>query len=840
MNIIPRMQRRLNVSSVPHYFPSSSPNTNTPHLQLAQSDDNRCFSDVSGSQDSSYTAPKTIRYRLSQLCREGEIQTARQLFDSIPQPTTVLWNSIIIGYICNNLHREALALYVKMKSFHHKSVPDPYTYSSVLKACAETNELKLGKAVHCHILRSGIHPGIIVYNSLLNMYASCLCWFDALPKIDLVKIMFMTMPERNVVAWNIMISWCLKTQTPTEALFHFVMMLKMGVRPTGISFVNIFPVATAMWSVKIADALYGSVIKMGAEFVNDLFIVSSAIHMYADLGCVVAAQRIFDNCLERNIEVWNSMVCGYVQNCHTIEAIHLFLRALDAQDAVSLDTVTFVSVLTAASQLQHLNFAQQLYAYLIKSSWVSHTIILNAIVSMYSKCNCITESFKVFSAMPERDLVSWNTMVSALVQNQMVGESLMFLQEMQNQGHIADGVTITAILSAASNLRDCALGKQAHAYIVRHHIEFEGMETDLINMYADSSLIKAAETIFNMRTLNDRDQAMWNAMISGYTHNGLVEETFAAFEQMLQQNVTLTAVTLASVLPACSQSGCLSVGKAIHGFVVRRFLDANVFLCSALVDMYSKSGSLSNAEMVFRKSPEKNSVTYTNMIFGYGQHGMGENAIMLFNSWKECGYRPDKVTLLAALSACSHSGLVTEGLQIFESMRRDYGLEPSLEHYACVVDMLGRVGRVEQAYMLVKRLGDKFDVVGIWGSILAACAVHGNFELGKVVADELLGLAGGVGRTGYQVLLSNIYAAEENWEHVDRVRRRMRRKGLTKEVGCSWIHIFGVTQCFTSKDREFTKGNDVYEILEQLTSNMKDAGYRPSFGLLEAFVLERE
>lgn len=738
---------------------------------------------------------------------------------------------MIIGYICNNLHYEAIALYIRMKCGRslYKFEPDPYTFSSVLKACAEMMEFRVGKAVHCHILRSEINPGRIVYNSLLNMYASCLSTFNTSSSFNLVERVFNTMPKRNVVAWNTMISWYLKVGRPIDALIHFVMMMRTGLKPTVVSFINVFPAASLIGDVHTANVLFGLVMRLGEEYVDDLFVVSSAIYMYTELSCLSIARRIFDNCLERNTEIWNSMIGGYVQNSCPTESLHLFLKAL--ADAVAIDEVTFLSAMNATSQLQHLEFAQQLHAYLIKSSLISRVVILNAMISMYSKLNSINESFHVFASMQEKDLVSWNTMVSALVQNGMDDEGLMLVREMQNQGFMIDAVTITALLSAASNLRDQKIGKQTHAYILRHRIQFEGMNTYLIDMYFKSGMIGAAESVFDMNCSNNRDQATWNAMISGYTHNGLIEQSLTVFRQMLQHNVAPTTVTLSSILPASSQSGSLNLGKQFHCFIIRNFLHDNVFVTSALVDMYSKTGAIHYSERVFQRSPEKNSVTFTNMILGYGQHGMGDKAIMLLNSWREFGFKPDAVTFLATLSACNYSGMVNEGLQVLESMSRDYGLQPLLEHYACVVDMLGRVGRVIEAYDFVKELGDECNILGVWGSLLSACMIHGNFELGKVVADKLLSMTDGDKKTGYHVLLSNNYAAKGNWQLVDMVRRGMRDNSFIKEVGCSWIDISGYAHCFTSRDENHPHCHDIYKILGQLSTNLKDAGYGPSLGL---------
>ncbi|KAL5840203.1 hypothetical protein ACOSQ4_012811 [Xanthoceras sorbifolium] len=532
---------------------------------------------------------------------------------------------------------------------------------------------------------------------------------------------------RNVIAWNNLVSWYVKTERHTEAVMQFRKMIRMGTRPTAVSFVNVFPALSSLQDRKNANVLYGFLVKLGSEYVNDLFVVSSAIFMYAELGQVDLARMIFDCCLVRNTEVWNTMIGGYVQNNFPIEAIKLFLQAMQL-DEVVLDYVSYLSALSAVSHLQQLDLARQLHAYIIKNLATLPVIVVNAVIVMYSRCNCIHTSFKVFDKMLERDIVSWNTMISAFVQNGLDDEGLMLVYEMQKQQFKIDSVTVTALLSAASNLKNQDFGKQTHAYLLRHGFQFEGMESHLIDIYAKSGLIRMSQTIFEKSHTEDRDQVTWNAMISGYTQNGLVEEAFTAFRQMLELNVTPNVVTIALVLPA--------------------------------FDMYSKSGVINYAENVFVMTHEKNSVTYTAMILGYGQHGMGERALSLFHSMQMFGVEPDAITFVAVLSACSYAGLVDEGLQIFDLMEREYNIQPSTEHYCCVADMLGRVGKVSEAYEFVKELGEKGNVLEIWGSLLGACRLHGQSELAEVVAKKMLEMDTRK-MTGYQVLLSNIYVDEE-------------------------------------------------------------------------------
>ncbi|XP_071723678.1 pentatricopeptide repeat-containing protein At3g22150, chloroplastic [Rutidosis leptorrhynchoides] len=774
----------------------------------------------------------SIRSRLSKLCQEGQPHLARQLFESIPRPSTVLWNTIIIGFICNNLPHEAILMYTQMKKNAATTKCDSYTYSATLKACAETKNLKVGKAVHCHMVRCLWNPSFIVYNSLLNMYSVCLSStgnvLDDFVDVNYSKYtpvvkVFDTMRKRNVVAWNTMIALYVKTERYVRAVKKFRMMMRMGISPSPVSFVNVFPALSSIGDYKNANVLYGMLLKLGSEYVEDLFAVSSTISMFSELGYLDAARKIFDSCLDRNIEVWNTMIGGYVQNNSPEEGIRLFIQALKS-DQIVLDDVTFLSVLTAVSQLQKLELANQMHAFVIKSFSSLPVIILNAIIVMYSRCNCIQASFNVFDKMPERDIVSWNTMISAFVQNGMDDEGMMLVYEMQKQGFAIDSVTVTAILSAASNLRNQKIGVQTHAYLLRHGIQFSGMESYFIDMYSKSGSIQTAKLVFEKHG-SDSDQATWNAMIAGYSQNGLVEEAFSTFRLMLEQSVIPNAVTLASVIPACSSVGNVNFGKQLHGFSVRHLLDQSVYVGTALVDMYSKSGAISYAEKIFLSTPDKNSITYTTMILGYGQHGFGEKALSLFHSMVRFGIKPDAISLVAVLSACSYSGLVDEGLRLFHSMEAEYGIRPTTEHYCCVADMLGRVGRVSEAYEFVNSLGDEGNKIEIWGSLLGACRLHGKFKLGELVAQKMLEMddGGNNAASGYHVLLSNIYADEGDWENVDRLRKEMREKGMWKEVGCSWIEIAGSVNCFVSKDQEHPERGDIYETLKVRTMDMKDS-----------------
>ncbi|KAF7827155.1 pentatricopeptide repeat-containing protein [Senna tora] len=741
-----------------------------------------------------------------------------------------IWcNAFEMNYVC--CHFGDFDLQFSKLMWHHLYPPigsSLSTSSGTGKEAPDTRRLG-------GLIRVRRHLGFIYQSPIRHSHRSLALLFysqmnvDFSPlKNDYVLKVFDFMRKRDVIAWNTLISWYVKTERHIEAINLFWTMMKMRISPSAVSFVNLFPAVSSLGDYKIADVFYGLLLKFGREYVEDVFVVSSAIYMYAELGQLTYARLIFELCLERNTEVWNTMIGGYVQNNRPIEGINIFIQALESEKAVC-DDVTLISAITAISQLQQIKMAEQLHAFVLKSMTNLPIIILNSLIVMYSRCNSVDTSFKVFHKMLERDVVSWNTMISAFTQNGLDEEALLLVCEMQNQGFMVDSVTVTALLSAASNLRCKDVGKQTHAYVIRHGIQFEGMESYLIDMYAKAGLVKTAEWIFGKTCPSDKDHATWNVMIAGYTQNGLNEKAFLILREMLEQNVTPNAVTLASILPACSSIGSIAFTKELHGFSIRHCIDQNVYVGTALVDTYSKSGAISYAENVFAITPEKNSVTYTTMMLGYGQHGMGERAISLFHTMQRSGNKPDAITFVAILSACCYTGMADEGIKIFESMEKVYKIKPSVEHYCCVTDMLGRAGRVFEAYEFVKGLGEDGNVLEIWGSLLGACRNHGYFDLGKIIAKKLLDMESQKRMAGYHVLLSNIYAEEGEWENVDKVRIQMKEKGLQKEIGCSWIEVAGFVNCFVSKDQKHCQSYDIYNILDKLTLEMKHEGYKPCY-----------
>lgn len=408
----------------------------------------------------------------------------------------------------------------------------------------------------------------------------------------------------------------------------------------------------------------------------------------------------------------------------------------------------------------------------------------NTMISGYAQIGRMSEARELFSAMPEKNCVSWSAMVS---------------------GYVACGD-----LDSAVECFNAATEKSVITW------------TAMITGYMKFGRIESAERLF--RELSLKNLVTWNAMIAGYVENGRAEDGLKIFKSMLETGDKPNAVGLTSVLLGCSNLSALQLGKQVHQLVCKSPLSSDTTAVTSLISMYFKCGDLKDAWKLFVQIPRKDIVTWNAMICGYAQHGAGEKALSLFDDMKIEGMKPNWITFVAVLLACNHTGLVDLGVQYFDTMVRDFGVEAKPEHYACMVDLLGRAGRLSEAVDLIKSMPFK-PHAAIFGTLLGACRIHKNLHLAEFAAKNLLELEP-TSATGY-VQLANVYAAQNRWDHVARIRRSMKENNVVKAPGYSWIEINSVVHEFRSSDRLHPELASIHEKLNELEKKMKLAGYVP-------------
>lgn len=345
--------------------------------------------------------------------------------------------------------------------------------------------------------------------------------------------------------------------------------------------------------------------------------------------------------------------------------------------------------------------------------------------------------------------------------------------------------------------------------------------TSMITGYAKHGDLVNARVLFD--EMRERDAVCWNVMIGGYAKYGKPTEALTLFRKMLTK-MNPNEVTIVAVLSACGQLGALESGKWIHSYVNNNRIHMNVHVGTALIDMYCKCGSLEDARIVFDKLKNKDVIAYNSMIAAYAMHGSCQEALILFTDMRRRHTRPTDISFIGILNACAHSGLVSVGKGVFLSMKTKHGIEPSIEHYGCMVNLLGRAGFLETAYRFVKNMKVDPDPV-IWGTLLDSCSIHGNVRLAEEIVKFLVDR--NLANSGSYILLSNLYAANSNWAGVARMRAMMNGHGVRKDPGCSSIEVRNTVHEFVAGDVKHPRSKEIYTMLEEMNGWLKGRGYRP-------------
>ena len=537
--------------------------------------------------------------------------------------------------------------------------------------------------------------------------------------------------------------------------------------------------------------------------------------MYARCGDMVGAVNAYGVLEKPDVVLLTSVVTGYEQNGLAMEAMEFFARNVVGR-GVAPTPVTLVSVISAAAQLGDAWNGRASHAYLVRNSLGYNLALVNAVLGFYVKIGDVQAARRLFEGMADRDVVTWSSMIKGYVRSGDAHEALRVYRGMVQVGVQPNSVTLVSILQACALAVDVEEGKSIHHIAVNMGCELEvGVATALVDMYMKCSCHEEAMHLFHR--MPKKDVVAWGAVISGLTQNGLPDESIQMFKCMLLDDHAPDAVTMVKVLNACSDSGVGRQATCLHGYLVRSGFDNKMFVVDALLDLYSKCGNLDSAVRVFDSTTEKDVVLWSSMIAGYGAHGLGQEAVALYQKMIGSSIKPNSVTFVSVLSACSHSGMVQEGRQIFDSMTRVYGVVPNPEHQSALVDLLGRAGELQEAIKFIQEM-DGRAVADTWCALLAACREH-NTEMSEAVAENLIKLD--PDHVGYYNLLTNIYAFDEKWENVKETRDTVRGRGLHKVPGYSAVEINNVVHMFTAGERSHQDHENICTLLYDLSRKLR-------------------
>ncbi|KAG6767277.1 hypothetical protein POTOM_028473 [Populus tomentosa] len=694
-------------------------------------------------------------------------------------------------------------------------IPNPPYFSCHSESCAHLLQTSLksrdslkGKSIHAQMVKLGLTFSVYLMNNLMNLYAKTGFLLDAhnlfneMPvkttfswntilsgyakqgKLEKAHQVFDLIPVRDSVSWTTIIVGYNQMGRFENAIKIFVDMVKDKVLPTQFSLTNVLASCAATGSRGIGKKVHSFVVKLGLHACVP--VANSLLNMYAKTGDLKMAKVVFDRMKLRNTSSWNAMI------------------------------------------------------------------------SLHMNCGRVDLALAQFELLSERDIVSWNSMIAGCNQHGFDNEALQFFSRMLKDTSLKpDRFSLASALSACANLEKLSFGKQIHGYIVRTMFDASGaVGNALISMYAKSGGVEIARRIIEQsgisdldviaftalldgyvklgditparqifNSLKDPDVVAWTAMIVGYVQNGLNNDAIEVFKTMVSEGPRPNSFTLAAILSASSSVTSLNHGKQIHASAIRSGEALSPSVGNALTTMYAKAGSINGARKVFNLLRQnRDTVSWTSMIIALAQHGFGEEAIELFEQMLALGIKPDHITYVGVLSACTHGGLVEQGRSYFDLMKNAHKIDPTLSHYACMVDLFGRAGLLQEAYKFVENMPMEPDVIA-WGSLLSSCKVYKNVDLAKVAAERLLLIE--PNNSGAYSALANVYSSCGKWDDAAKIRKLMKARGVKKEQGLSWVQIQNKTHVFGVEDGLHPQKDEIYKMMDKIWKEIKKMGFAP-------------
>ncbi|KAL5981981.1 hypothetical protein ACLOJK_016048 [Asimina triloba] len=556
-----------------------------------------------------------------------------------------------------------------------------------------------------------------------------------------------------------------------------------------------------------------------SSFGSDPLIISRILALSAtsSFSNLEYAQEIFRSIENPTTHAWNSIIRGSAASSTPERAFSAYADMLVSGRAP--DNFTFPFLLKSCSFLQSLARGEAVHVHVIKHGFDKDAFVQSALTHMYGKCGRIEFARKVFDEILVKNVVAWTTMINGYVGTGEFKEAVELFKRMLRENVRPDEVTLASVLSACANLGDLELGRWIHGLLGGTDVV---VATALIDMYAKCGNIEMAKELFNR--MPQRDVILWTAMIGGYIGCNCFREAFKLFREMGMKNVRADEAMLVNVICGCARSGDLGMGKQAHHYTELYGFGHNIKIGTTLIDMYAKCGEIDVANQIFERMNERGVCCWNAIIGGYAMHGEATKARDLFAQMQACGVDPDEVTFIGILTACNHAGLVDQAQQYFNIMNGEYGIEPKLQHYTCLIDLLGRLGRIREAAALIGSMPMKPDAV-VWGALLGASNIHRDVVFAEKAADALLELE--PNNHGIYILLSNTYAAAKRWKDMDKVREMMKLRGIKKTRGCSSIKVDGSVHEFAAGDTSHPKMQEIYENLDSTIKRIGMIGYVP-------------
>nr|GMD06573.1 pentatricopeptide repeat-containing protein At5g46460, mitochondrial [Ipomoea batatas] len=543
-----------------------------------------------------------------------------------------------------------------------------------------------------------------------------------------------------------------------------------------------------------------------------IYLCTKMIAGYAENGRLNDALNLFDRMPVKDVVMWNSIIKGCVE-CGNVEMGMKLLDEMSERNAVS-----YTTVINGLLRFGRVEKAEGLFREMPEKDVAAW----NAMLYGYFENDRVEEAQRLFEMMPRRNVISWTSMVSGLDQHGMSEEALVTFRKMLGFGIKPNSNTFASVITACATMEDLVLGSEIHGPSLKAGFGFDAyVAASLITFYANCMKIDDSWRVFNEKM--HMNVVVWTSLLTGYGLNHKHEDALTLFADMIRIGVCPNQSSFTSALNSSSEVESLDLGKEIHGVAVKLGFNTDAYVGNSLVVLYSKCGNMDDGLLIFKEIAEKNTVSWNSVIVGCAQHGHGKWSLALFAQMVRIGVGIDDITFTGLLSACSHSGMLHKGRMLFHYLRESMSMQMKIEHYACMVDILCRGGKLDEAKNLVETMMPMKPNLSIWLALLSGCRKHSNIEIAERAAENIFRLDPNC--SAAYVLLSNMYAATSRWNDVARIRVKMKRRGNIKQPGCSWVNLKGTRHEFVSGDRSHPLCDQIYEKLEWLGKKLKEIGY---------------
>ncbi|KAJ4976355.1 hypothetical protein NE237_001461 [Protea cynaroides] len=622
--------------------------------------------------------------------------------------------------------------------FNRMPFKNVISWTSMLTACSDNGKIDKAR----ELFDAMPQRNTVSWNAMITAY------IRNNQQVDQAFELFSRMPERNCVSYAAMITGFVQAGMITEAGKLYKEMPLMGRDPVA---------SNALISGYLKEGKLEEAVRIFESMSEkDVVTWSSMVDGYCKNGRISDGEELFEKMPERNVVSWTSMIGGYMKTGQFADGFGLFLR-MRKEDDVKVNSTTLTIILEACADLGRVSEGIQVHGLVLSMGFAFDVFLGNSVITMYCRVGYIDAAKTMFDLMNKKDVVSWNSLMAGYVENDQTDEAYMLFEKMP----IRDVVSWTTMISGFCN---------------KGRIE---------------------ESIQLFKEMPKKDDISWTAVISGLVSNGEYEEALGWFIQMMQNLVKPNYLTLSSVLSASAGLAILNLGLQMHALVVKMDLEFEVSIQNALISMYAKCGSVSDAYRIYTGIHKPNLISVNSMITGFAQNGLGKEALEIFLQMESEGFEPNQITFLGVLSACAHVGLVEEGQAYFKSMSSSYNIEPGPDHYTCMVDLLGRAGLLKEAIDLIHSMPFK-PHSAVWGALLNASRTHLDLDLAKLAAQQLFQLEPN-SATAY-VVLSDIYSLVGHKKDEEELRMAKKLKGLKKSPGCSWIIMDNKVHLFLAGD----------------------------------------